>query len=379
MHEHFAADIGARNATARNRWTTLLTSYREKYPELATEIDQMQRRDLPAGWDRDLPVFPSDAKGIAGRDASSKVLNVLAQNIPWFLGGSADLAPSNKTALTYKGAGSFQADQPSGKNLHFGIREHAMAAIVNGLSLSKLRPFGATFFIFSDYARPAIRLSALMELPTLFVFTHDAMGDGEDGPTHQPVEHLASLRAMPGLVTLRPGDANEVVEAYRYVLQLRHQPAVLALSRQPLPTLDRLAYAPAAGVARGAYVLADPPGGNPEVILIASGSELSLAVEAHGKLIAEGIRSRVVSMPSWEIFDRQTQEYRDTVLPPTVKARVAVEQASTFGWERWVGSSGDVIGMKTFGASAPLKELQRKFGFEPDLVAEAARKLLGRA
>jgi len=378
VREHFAAGIGARGAAARSRWTALLTSYREKYPELATEIDQMQRRDLPAGWDRDLPVFPSDAKGIAGRDASNKVLNVLAQNIPWFLGGSADLAPSNKTALTYKGAGSFQADQPSGKNLHFGIREHAMAAIVNGLSLSKLRPFGATFFIFSDYARPAIRLSALMELPTLFVFTHDAMGDGEDGPTHQPVEHLASLRAMPGLVTLRPGDANEVVEAYRYVLQLRHQPAVLALSRQPLPTLDRLAYAPAAGVARGAYVLADPPGGNPEVILIASGSELSLAVEAHGKLIAEGIRSRVVSMPSWEIFDRQTQEYRDSVLPPAVKARVAVEQASTFGWERYVGGSGHVIGMKTFGASAPLKALQEKFGFEPERVAAAAKEQLGR-
>src|SRR5499433_4010215 len=263
VREHFAAGIGARGAAARSRWTALLTSYREKYPELATEIDQMQRRDLPAGWDRDLPVFPSDAKGIAGRDASSKVLNVLAQNIPWFLGGSADLAPSNKTALTYKGAGSFQADQPSGKNLHFGIREHAMAAIVNGLSLSKLRAFGASFFIFSDYARPAIRLSALMELPTILVFTHDAMGDGEDGPTHQPVEHLASLRAIPGLVTLRPGDANEVVEAYRYVMQLRHQPAVLALSRQPLPTLDRGVYASAAGVARGAYVLADPPDGIP--------------------------------------------------------------------------------------------------------------------
>jgi transketolase len=323
-------------------------------------------------------VFPADAKGIAGRDASGKVLNVLAQNIPWFLGGSADLGPSNKTTLTYKGAGSFQAATPGGKNLHFGIREHAMAAIVSGLSLSKLRAFGATFFIFSDFARPAIRLSALMELPTILVFTHDAMGDGEDGPTHQPVEHLASLRAMPGLITLRPGDANEVVEAYRYVMQLRHQPAVFALSRQPLPTLDRLAYASASGVARGAYVLADPPGGNPEVILIASGSELSLAVEAHGKLLAEGIRSRVVSMPSWEIFDRQTQEYRDSVLPPAVKARVAVEQASTFGWERYVGSSGHVIGMKTFGASAPLKALQEKFGFEPERVVASAKELLGK-
>jgi transketolase len=378
VREHFAAGVGARGAAARSGWAALFASYRAKYPELANEIDQMQRRDLPAGWDRNLPVFPADAKGIAGRDASSKVLNVLAQSIPWFLGGSADLGPSNKTTLTYEGAGSFQAGSPGGKNLHFGIREHSMAAIVNGLSLSKVRAFGATFFIFSDYARPAIRLSALMELPTIVVFTHDAMGDGEDGPTHQPVEHLASLRAIPGLVTLRPGDANEVVEAYRYVMQLRHQPAVLVLSRQPLPTLDRRTYAPAAGVARGAYVLADPAGGNPEVILIASGSEVSLAVEAHDKLIAAGIRSRVVSMPSWDIFEHQTQEYRDGVLPPTVTARVAVEQASTFGWERYVGSSGRVIGMKTFGASAPLKALQEKFGFEPDRVAAAAKELLGK-
>ena len=376
VREHFAAGVGARGAAARSRWTELFASYRAAYPELASEIDQMQRRDLPAGWDRNLPVFPADAKGIAGRDASGKVLNVLAQSIPWFLGGSADLGPSNKTTLTYEGAGSFQAGSPGGKNLHFGIREHAMAAIVNGLSLSKVRAFGATFFIFSDYARPAIRLSALMELPTIVVFTHDAMGDGEDGPTHQPVEHLASLRAIPGLVTLRPGDANEVVEAYRYVMQLRHRPAVLVLSRQPLPTLDRLSYAPATGVARGAYVLADPPDGNPEVILIASGSELSLAVLAHDKLIAQGVHSRVVSMPSWEIFDHQTQEYRDRVLPPSVKARVAVEQASTFGWERYIGASGVVIGMRTFGASAPLKELQKRFGFEPDRVEAAAKETL---
>jgi transketolase len=378
VREHFAAGIGARGAAARSRWTARFAAYKAKYPDLATEIEQMQHRDLPAGWDRDLPVFPADAKGIAGRDASGKVLNALAQSIPWFLGGSADLAPSNKTTLTYKGAGSFQAGNPGGKMLHFGVREHGMVAIVNGLSLSKLRAFGATFFIFSDYARPAIRLSALMELPTIFVFTHDAMGDGEDGPTHQPVEHLASLRAMPGLVTLRPGDANEVVEAYRYVMQLRHQPAVLALSRQPLPTLDRRMYAPATGVARGAYVLADGPGVNPEVILIASGSELGLAVEAHGKLTAEGIRARVVSMPSWEIFEQQTQEYRDSVLPPAVKARVAIEQASTFGWDRYVGGSGHVIGMKTFGASAPLKALQQKFGFEPERVVASAKELLGK-
>ena len=376
VYNHFRSGVGARGDQARLEWTKLFAQYQIKFPQLAAEIDLMQRRELPAGWDRDLPVFPADPKGVAGREASGKVLNTLAQNIPWFLGGSADLGPSNKTTLKYEGAGSIQANSPGGKNLHFGIREHSMAAIVNGLSLSKLRPFGATFFIFSDYARPAIRLSALMELPTILVFTHDAMGDGEDGPTHQPVEHLASLRAIPGLITLRPGDANEVVEAYRYIIRLRHEPAVLALSRQPLPTLDRAKYAPASGLARGAYVLADIPGGNPEVILIASGSEVSLAVQAHEKLVADGIRSRVVSMPSWEIFDHQTQEYRDTVLPPHVKARVALEQASSFGWERYVGTGGQLTCMKTFGASAPLKELQRKFGFEPDHVVAATKELL---
>jgi transketolase len=378
VYEHFAEGVGQAGAKARQEWTNLFAAYRTNYPKLAAEIDQMERRELPAGWDRNLPVFPADPKGVAGRDASGKVLNVLAQNIPWFLGGSGDLGPSNRTLFTYKGAEDLQAESPGGKILHFGIREHSMAAIVNGLSLSKLRPFGATFFIFSDYARPAIRLSAIMELPTIFVFTHDAMGDGEDGPTHQPVEQLASLRAIPGLVTLRPADANEVVEAYRYILQLRHEPAVLALSRQPLPTLDRIKYAPASGVARGAYVLADAPGGHPELILIASGSEVILAVNAHETLLAEGIRSRVVSIPSWDIFEHQTKEYRDSVLPPTVKARVAIEEASTFGWERYVGDSGVVIGMKTFGASAPLKELQRKFGFEPERVVAVAKELLGR-
>jgi transketolase len=378
VRKHFAAGIGARGAQARGRWTELFAAYHAKHPDLATEIDLMQRRELPAGWDRGFPVFPPDPKGIAGRDASGKVLNVLAQNIPWFLGGSADLAPSNRTTLTFEGAGDFEPGTPGGRNLHFGIREHAMAAIVNGLSLSKLRAFGATFFIFSDYARPAIRLSALMELPTIFVFTHDAMGDGEDGPTHQPVEQLASFRAEPGLVVLRPGDANEVVEAYRYVMQLRHEPAVLALSRQSLPTLDRSKYAPASGVARGAYVLADPPDGKPEVIFIGSGSELSLCVKAYEELLTEGIRSRVVSMPSWEIFEHQSQAYQDSILLPDVTARVAVEQASTFGWERYVSKSGRVIGMKTFGASAPLKELQRKFGFEPERVTEIAKELIGK-
>ena len=288
--------------------------------------------------------------------------------------------PSNKTTLTFPGAGDFQPDSRGGRNFHFGIREHAMAAIVNGLSLSKIRAFGATFFIFSDYARPAIRLSALMELPTIFIFTHDAMGDGEDGPTHQPVEQLASLRAMPGLVTLRPGDANEVVEAYRYIMQLRHEPAALVLSRQPLPTLDRTKYAAASGVAKGAYVLADAPGGKPEVILIATGSEVSLAIEAHEMLIARGHPRPASSRCRRGTFSSiRAQEYRDSVLPPAVTARVAVEQASTFGWERYVGNAGRVIGMKTFGASAPLKELQKKFGFEPDHVVAVAKEVLGKA
>jgi transketolase len=379
VREHFDAGIGARGAEARSQWEAMFEAYRKQFPELAAEIEQMQRRELPQGWDRNLPVFPPDPKGMAGRDASGAVLNVLAQNIPWLIGGSADLGPSNKTTLKFQGAGDFEAATPGGRNLHFGIREHAMAAIVNGLSLSKVRAFGATFFIFSDYARPAIRLSALMELPTIMVFTHDAMGDGEDGPTHQPVEQLISLRAVPGLVVLRPGDANEVVEAYRYILQLRHQPAVIALSRQPLPIFNRGKYASAAGVSRGAYVMADAAGGAPEVILIASGSEVSLVIEAHETLTAQGIRSRVVSMPSWDIFEHQPAAYREAVLPSGVTARLAVEQGSVLGWERYVGAAGRVIGMKTFGASAPLKELQRKFGFEPEKVVSTAKAMLGRA
>jgi transketolase len=376
--ERFADGIGKRGARLRREWEALFGDYRENFPQLATEIDQMQRRELPAGWDRDLPSFPADQKGIAGRDASGQVLNVLAKNIPWLLGGSADLGSSTKTTLKFPDAGDFEAETPGGRNFHFGIREHAMAAIVNGLSLSKLRAFGGTFLIFSDYARPAIRLSAIMELPTIFVFSHDAMGDGEDGPTHQPVEQLVSLRAIPGLVLFRPGDANEVVEAYRYVAQLRHQPAALALSRQPLPTFDRGKYASAAGVALGAYVMADTAGGAPEIILIASGSEVSLIVQAHETLAAQGIRSRIVSMPSWDVFEHQPQSYRDDVLPPAVEARIAVEQGSVLGWDRYVGADGRIIGMKTFGASAPLKELQRKFGFEPENVVTAALEMLGR-
>jgi transketolase len=378
VYQHFNDGIGRRGAAARTQWEKLFAAYRVEHSALATEVEQMQRRDLPEGWDRNLPSFAADPKGIAGRDASGKVLNVLAENIPWFLGGSADLGSSNRTALKFDGAGDFEAGSPAGRNLHFGVREHAMAAIVNGMSLSKVRAFGATFFIFSDYARPAIRLSALMEIPTIMVFTHDAMGDGEDGPTHQPVEQLISLRAVPGLVLLRPADANEVVEAYRTIMQLRHQPAAIVLSRQPLPTFDRSKYASAAGVARGAYVMADAPGGSPEIILIATGSEVSLVIDAHETLLTQGIRSRVVSMPSWDIFEHQPQSYRDSVLPPKVTVRIAVEQASALGWDRYVGAAGQVIGMKTFGGSAPLKELQKKFGFQPERIVAAAREMLGR-
>jgi transketolase len=378
VREHFQAGIGARGQALRDAWMAKFEMYREQYPKLADQGYRMLRRELPEGWDKGLPTFAADSKGIATRDASGQMLNALAKNVPWLLGGSADLGPSCKTRLTFEGAGDFSAENPGGRNLHFGIREHTMGAVLNGLSLSKIRPFGSGFLIFSDYCRASIRLSALMEIPVIYIFTHDSIGVGEDGPTHQPVEHLASLRAIPGLVTIRPGDANEVVEAFRYIMQLTHEPAVLVLSRQALPTLDRSKYAAASGVARGAYVLGDAPGGNPEVILIASGSEVSLAVEAHEKLLAEGIRSRVVSMPSWDIFDHQPQDYRDRVLPPGVKARVAVEQASTFGWERYTGLDGRIIGMKTFGASAPLKELQRKFGFNPEHVVAAGKEQLGK-
>jgi transketolase len=378
VYQHFSDGIGKRGRELRAAWNAKVEAYRAQYPELAAEVEKIQRRELPDGWDKDLPVFPADSKGMAGREASSKVLNAIARNLPWLIGGAADLTPSTKTRLDFEGAGDFQAGSRGGRNLHFGIREHAMSAVLNGMSLIKVRPYGSGFFIFSDYARGAIRLSALMELPVILIFTHDSIGVGEDGPTHQPVEHLASLRAIPGLVTLRPADANEVVEAYRYIMQLRHEPAVLVLSRQALPTLDRGKYAPASGVARGAYVLGDAPGGKPEVIIIATGSEVWLAVAAHEKLLADGIRSRVVSMPSWDIFDHQPQDYQDSVLPADVQARVAVEQASTFGWERYVGRSGKIIGMKTFGASAPLKELQKKFGFEPDQIAAAAKELVRR-
>ena len=378
VRERLREGVGRRGRELREAWQARYEDYGERYPDLADQLHRMQRRQLPEGWDRDLPIFPADAKGMAGRDASGKVLNVLARNVPWLIGGAGDLAPSTKTRLTFDGAGDLEAESPAGRNMHFGVREHAMAAAVNGMSLSKVRAFGAGFLIFSDYARPALRLSAIMEIPTIHVFTHDSIGVGEDGPTHQPVEQLPSLRAIPGLITLRPGDANEVVEAWRVIMKLQHQPAVLVLSRQPIPVFDRARYAPANGVARGAYVLADAEGGKPEVILLASGSEVSLCLEAFERLTAEGIRARVVSMPSWELFEEQPPSYRDDVLPPEVTARVSVEQASTFGWERYVGPAGAMIGMETFGASAPLKELQKKFGFTADRVVEAARAQLAR-
>jgi len=374
----FQDGLGRRGRALREAWMAKFADYTRQYKELADQLYRMQRRELPEGWDHDLPSFPADAKGIASRDSSAKVLNALATRVPWLIGGSADLSPSTKTRLTFDGAGDFSGAKPAGRNLHFGVREHAMGAVLNGLALSKVRPFGSGFLIFSDYGRGSLRLSALMEIPVIYVFTHDSIGVGEDGPTHQPVEHLASLRAIPGLITLRPADANEVTEAWRLIMQLRHEPVALILSRQALPTLDRSRYAPAAGLAQGAYVLADAPDGKPDVLLLATGSEVSLCVEAFEKLTAEGIKARVVSMPSWELFDRQSQEYRDRVLPPAVAARVSVEQASTFGWARFVGIGGEAIGMHTFGASAPLKELQQKFGFTPDRILVAAKEQLAR-
>jgi transketolase len=374
VREHFRAGIGQRGGQARTHWMGLFQQYSKAYPDAADHLLRMQRRELPAGWDKDLSVFPPDAKGVAGRDASAKVLNALAKNVPWLIGGSADLAPSTKTRLTFDGAGDYTAATYGGRNMHFGIREHAMGAILNGLSLSKIRPFGSGFLIFSDYARPAIRLSALMEIPTVHVFTHDSIGVGEDGPTHQPIEQLPSLRSVPGLITLRPGDANEIVEAWKVIMKLSHEPVALILSRQALPTLDRTKYGAAKGVAHGAYIVADAIDGKPEVLLIASGSEVSLCVDAYERLKTEGIKARVISMPSWELFDHQPKAYRDAVIPPSVTARVAVEQASTFGWDRFIGLEGECIGMRTFGASAPLKELQKKFGFSVDAVVAAAHR-----
>jgi transketolase len=376
VREHFQAGIGARGQTLRQSWMELFSAYKAQYPELADHLYQMQHRQLPAGWDKGLPTFAADAKGVAGRDASGKALNVLAHNVPWLMGGAADLAPSTKTRLTAEEMGDFTAWTYGGRNLHFGVREHAMGAILNGMSHCKVRPYGSGFLIFSDYSRPALRLSALMEIPVIYVFTHDSIGVGEDGPTHQPVEQLASLRAVPGLITMRPADANEIVEAWRVIMQLRHEPVALVLSRQPLPTLDRTIYASASGVAKGAYVLADASDGEPDVLLLASGSEVSLCLQAYEQLRKEDIKARVVSMPSWELFEKQSRAYRDSVLPSEVRARVSVEQASTMGWHRYVGATGRCIGMETFGASAPLQALQQKFGFTPENIVAAAKQQL---
>jgi transketolase len=390
VYKHFQEGIGTRGKAVRDEWMKKYEGYKKEYPQLAEELIQIQKRQLPTGWDKDIPTFPADPKGLAGRDASGKVLNALAKNVPWLIGGSADLAPSTKTRLTFEGADDFGpadliGDPHSktkvwfgGRNFHFGIRELTMGSILNGMSLTKVRPYGSGFFVFSDFSRPAIRLAAIMEIPVIYIFTHDSIGVGEDGPTHQPIEHLAALRAIPGLITLRPGDSNEVAEAWRFIMQQRHEPTVIVLTRQNVPTLDRTKYAAASGLTKGAYVLADAEGGKPEVLLMGSGSEVPDLVAAHEQLKKDGIRSRVISMPSWELFEHQPKEYRDSVIPPDVKARVSFELAGTFGWDRYVGPTGVTIGMKTFGASAPLKELQKKFGFSAAGVVDAAKKQLGR-
>jgi transketolase len=374
--EHFQQGIGRRGHELRENWMQLFAEYRRKFPELADQIQMMEHRDLPQGWDRDLPQFPADPKGMATRDSSGKVLNQLAQNVPWLIGGSADLATSDRTRLKFEGAGDFQADSYGGRNLHFGVREHGMAAALNGLSLSKLRSYGGTFFNFNDYMKPAVRLAALMEIPSIFIYTHDSVGLGEDGPTHQPIEQLAQLRAMPRMLVIRPADANEVVEAWKVILRLKDAPVALVLTRQALPTFDRSKYGSATGLARGAYVLADPPSGKPEVILMGTGSEVSLCLTAYEQLQSQGTKTRVVSMPCWSLFEKQSEEYRNQVLPDSVKARVSVEAAATLGWDRYVGPRGKMIGMHRFGASAPAKDVFRKFGFTPEKVVEAAREAM---
>jgi len=375
---HFQEGIGRRGRELSSKWADLFAKYGREFPDLADNIDRIQRRALPEGWDKNLPSFSPDPKGLATRESSGKILNAFAQNIPWLVGGSADLATSNKTTLKFESAGDFQAGNYAGRNFHFGVREHAMAAALNGMALCKLRAFGGTFFNFTDYMRPSMRLAAIMEIPVIYVLTHDSIGLGEDGPTHEPVEQLASLRAMPGMITMRPGDANEVLESWKVILQLKHEPVSLVLSRQAVPTLDRSKYAPASGVARGGYVLADSRTDKPQVILIGTGSELALCVAAYEQLTAEGVRVRVVSMPSTDIFDRQEQSYKNSVLPPDVTARVSVEAGSVFGWEKYVGSKGAALGMTTFGASAPLKDVMKKFGFTTDHVVQAAKELLAR-
>jgi transketolase len=378
VYQEFQNGIGKRGKQFHDAWSAKFNSYRQKYPALADEISRMELRQLPDGWDKGLPSFPADSKGLATRDSSGKVENSIAKNVPWLMGGAADLAPSTKTLLTFEGATGFQPENHAGRNMHFGIREHAMAGCINGMSLTKVRPFGSTFFVFTDYMRGGVRLSAIMGIPVIYVLTHDSLGVGEDGPTHQPIEHLAIARATPNLITIRPADANEVVEAWKVIMQLTDRPAFLVLTRQAVPTLDRSKYGAATGLARGAYVLADASGGAPEVLLLATGSEVSMCVEAYEQLAKEGIRARVVSMPSWELFERQDQGYRDSILPPTVKARVSVEMATTFGWSAYVGPSGTSIGMHSFGESAPLKPLQKHFGFTVEHVIAAAKEQIRR-
>jgi transketolase len=370
--DDFKAKLGQRGAKLRGDWMTLFGTYEMQFPELAAETLAIQRREPPKGWDAEIPTFPPDAKGLATRDSSGKVLNAIAKRHPWLIGGAADLSPSTKTRLTFEGAGEIARNSLGGRNIHFGIREHAMGAILNGLALAKLRAFGSGFLIFSDYGRGSLRLAAIMELPVIYIFTHDSIGVGEDGPTHQPVEQLPSLRAIPGLTVLRPCDANEVAEAWRVIMEKKYDPVALVLSRQALPTLDRSRFAPASGLRRGAYVLSDPENNKPEVLLLATGSEVALCVEAQAALEQQGVGARVISMPSWELFEQQDAAYRESVLPAGIRARVSVEKASRFGWERYVGLEGERIGMRTFGASAPLKELQKKFGFTADAVVSAA-------
>jgi len=373
VRERFAEGVGKRGRALRETWQKAFEAYRQKHPEAAAEIAQQLSRELPKDWDADLPIFPADEKGMATREASGKVLNAIAKRVPWLIGGAGDLAPSTKTKLTFEGAGNLERGQPGGRNMHFGIREHAMGAAVNGLVLCNLRAFGATFLIFSDYMRPSLRLSALMKLPVFHVFTHDSIGLGEDGPTHQSIEQLVGLRAIPGMIMLRPADANEVREAYRVILGLKHEPACIALSRQALPVFDRTRYASAAGLARGAYIMADPPDGTPEVILIGTGSEVQICAAVYEQLRREGVPARIVSMPSWELFERQDEQYRKRVLPPQIRARVTVEAGSVIGWDRYAGASGAIIGMRSFGASAPFKDVLKKFGFTPENVLAAAK------
>jgi len=378
VKEHFRDGIRRRGKQLRDDWFSLLKSYSSVHPDLADQIERMSKRKLPDGWDAELPAFPPDPKGLASRNSSGKVLNAIARHYPWLIGGSADLAPSTKTRLTFEGAGDMESDNPGGRNLHFGIREHGMGAILNGLALSKIRAYGSSFLTFSDYMKPPIRLSALMEIPVIYVFTHDSIGVGYDGPTHQPIEQLIALRSIPGLLTLRPADANEVAEAWRVIIELKHQPACLILTRQPIPTFDRTRYGPASGVRRGAYILADATSEKPKVILIGTGSEVALCIDAYEQLRQEGVPARVISMPSWELFEQQDQSYRDFILPPEIRARVSVEMGSVIGWDRYVGEMGAKVGMHTFGRSAPLKDLLMKYGFTPDRVLAAAKEQIAR-